>query len=625
MPGASESLRRLVVALAAASVVSLTPLRAGADSVSVPGRASASEADALLVADDARATLFDDRALRDSFAALLPLGSRDGVAEGRLPTPDPSSAQALAAEASRAATVSGRGVGAAIPQLRQAYTAAAAAWGVAAQAQQRPIPPAYAPPGSPASDPARLADYAQAVRIRQQAALVLLRDAAHQRLAARIALVALEDSARGDARLSVALRGDTAVFGDVPDAPSPGLDPRFGAVDAYLQPGSATALRVGWERVQLEPGASWLDNEVAAGREVAALLMVPGGDRRVPAGLDLPFDDPGNAWGQSVFALARQFRGRVRAWVIGNEPDVWDRTSPYRTWGGTPDDFGRLLKASYLAIKAADPAAQVVIGGQTYWWDATSGRPLFFRRLLAALARDPSAPAHAWYFDAVALHLYSTPSDLYAIPATYRTAMAAQGLVKPVWIGETNALPWDVPGYALPRAEYRVTRDEQASYVIQAMAYALAARVDRVEFYTMQDAFMQPEPYGLCSAYGCDRPASRAFLAATTFFAGAQADAPVAGDGTVAIAMRSAQYDITVAWASGPSGRTLAVPATPPLAIVVDRTGTAWAMHASGGAYTLDLPGATANTAPGRPSYYPVGGAPLLLLQPREGPPGSPR
>lgn len=620
--------RCLAVALATASAAAGGPGHAGADTGSVPGRSLAAAADALLVADDSRAALFDDSLLQDTFAALLPSRPRSGaVVQGSMP--DVPSARALAAEAAQAASDAAAapnpGLKEALPRLHEAYGAAAAAWDVAARAQEQPASalPAAAPAG--AGESARLADHAQAVSIRQETALVLLHDAAHQRLAARIALVALRNAAQGEPQSPVALRGDNVDYGDAPEAPSPGVDRRFGAVDAYLQPNSATDLRVGWERMQLDAGVAWLDTEAAAGRDVAALLMVPGGRRHVPAGLDLPFDDPGNAWGQSVSALARRFRGRVRAWIVGNEPDVWDRANPYHTWDGTADDYARLLRTSCLAVKAADPDAQVVVGGQTYWWDAASGRPLFFRQVLDALAKDPAAPAHAWYFDAVALHLYSTPADLYIVPAVYRQAMAARGISKPIWIGETNAVPWDVPGYTLPRADYRVTRDEQASYVIQAMSYALAAGVDRIELYTMQDAFMQPEPYGLCSSYGCDRPASRAFLAATTFFAGARAGAPVARDGVVMIPMRSDQYDVTVVWASDAASRRLTVPATAPIATMVDRVGTSWTVQPSGGVYTLTLPGATANTAPGRPDYYPVGGAPVILLQPREPPPSSPR
>lgn len=45
----------------------------------------------------------------------------------------------------------------------------------------------------------------------------------------------------------------------------------------------------------------------------------------------------------------------VRYWQIQNEPDFF--------WKDTPENYAKLLKVSYRAIKKADPQAQVVIGG----------------------------------------------------------------------------------------------------------------------------------------------------------------------------------------------------------------------------------------------------------------------
>ncbi|MSX11297.1 MAG: cellulase family glycosylhydrolase [Actinobacteria bacterium] len=60
--------------------------------------------------------------------------------------------------------------------------------------------------------------------------------------------------------------------------------------------------------------------------------------------------------------LAARYRGRVQSWEVWNEPDEPE------FWHGTPASpasYAPLLKASYTAIKAADPAAQVVAGPLT--------------------------------------------------------------------------------------------------------------------------------------------------------------------------------------------------------------------------------------------------------------------
>jgi len=60
--------------------------------------------------------------------------------------------------------------------------------------------------------------------------------------------------------------------------------------------------------------------------------------------------------------LAARYKGRVQSWEIWNEPDeaeFWHGTTP------SPANYAPLLKASYPAIKNADPGTQVVAGPLT--------------------------------------------------------------------------------------------------------------------------------------------------------------------------------------------------------------------------------------------------------------------
>lgn len=122
-------------------------------------------------------------------------------------------------------------------------------------------------------------------------------------------------------------------------------DPRFGAIQSYQAPDLAAGAGVGWDRLivhwsvrQPDDPGQWivpgeesaaLDRARAAGREVVILLMgTPAWatDGRpeigVPRGLDLPVDDPGNAWAAFVRHVVGDYRGRVHHWVIWNEPDI---------------------------------------------------------------------------------------------------------------------------------------------------------------------------------------------------------------------------------------------------------------------------------------------------------------
>ena len=75
---------------------------------------------------------------------------------------------------------------------------------------------------------------------------------------------------------------------------------------------------------------------------------------------------PADAYADFMRRLAAHFRGRVGAYEIWNEPDegiFWEGEA-------TPDAYAALLKPAYSAVKSADPAAKVGVGGlvgQRFW------------------------------------------------------------------------------------------------------------------------------------------------------------------------------------------------------------------------------------------------------------------
>lgn len=110
-----------------------------------------------------------------------------------------------------------------------------------------------------------------------------------------------------------------------------------------------------------------------------------------------------------VYAVVERYDGdgfsdapgspRVAVWQIWNEPNHWE------TWPGSPAEYAAILEAGYIAVKAADPSAIVVVGGlyvlDSAWSDGPHQDGLrFFDHALAA------RPA-AWHsFDALAIHPY---------------------------------------------------------------------------------------------------------------------------------------------------------------------------------------------------------------------------
>jgi hypothetical protein len=427
-------------------------------------------------------------------------------------------------------------------------------------------------------------------------------------------------------------------------------DGRLGAVEAFRagDPGLVTGAGVGWERItfwwrglQEGPGASlnpfyfpmeYVDAERAQGRQVVGLLMNtpdwaaadPGrGGTSVPKNLSLPHDHPENYWGQFVRRVVELYKGRIDTWIIWNEPDITPDApnAAYFLWAGSPADYYQLLKVAYLNAKEVNPGAQILSAAVTYWTDIHLGREQWFDRFLRVVAADPSARQHNYYFDVCALNLYTSPQNLYTVPGLYHQLMQERGFDKPIWITETNVIPYDDPvnaGTALgTRAQMRATLDEQADFVVQAMAMGLAAGVQKIAVYKMKDGDGDVvNGQALLRSDLSRRPAYAAYQVAAQFFSkfdSARLFAP--GD------LRQVVFDararrVSVLWSAAPQPLSVRVPVgADGQALFVDRTGESYPVRAEDGAFGFELRPATANTDLSDPGTYLIGGRPVVLVE----------
>ena len=136
-------------------------------------------------------------------------------------------------------------------------------------------------------------------------------------------------------------------------------------------------------------------------------------------------------WSAHVTFMANRFKGKINYWEIGNEED-------WIFWKGDLAQYVAYLKTAYTALKAVDPANQVLLGGLasdglTHWSPQTPGaKSKAIQQLYAAGAKG--------YFDIMNLHAY---------PATYKEwedhiavaygEMAKYGDAgKRLWITETG-------------------------------------------------------------------------------------------------------------------------------------------------------------------------------------------
>jgi len=190
-------------------------------------------------------------------------------------------------------------------------------------------------------------------------------------------------------------------------------------------------------------------------------------------------------YGDFVEAVATRYKGRIPAYQIWNEPNI------YPEWGEYPisaEAYTALLKEGYTRIKAVDPEAIVVMGAlaatieldrvrryDPNGWPTSPGGlsdVLFLQQMYNAGA----AP----YFDVLAMQgygLWSGPTDRrmqprvlnFSRPLYIRDVMVRNGDAhKAIWLSELswNALP---PESDLPPVYGRVTPEQQGRYT--ALAY----------------------------------------------------------------------------------------------------------------------------------------------------------
>ncbi|HPV07765.1 MAG TPA: hypothetical protein PLD57_11875 [Aggregatilineales bacterium] len=416
-----------------------------------------------------------------------------------------------------------------------------------------------------------------------------------------------------------------------------GADPRFGVVEAHDAPEDAAELGAGWSRARFHWGLiqpdgpdQWIDAELTeaqlageqrAGREVVGLLIgVPewaADDSGLPRGLDLPPEDDGNLWANFVREVVSRYAGRIDHWIVWNEPDVWDPTHPAFTWPGTLEDYVQLLKTTYLVARETNPDAVIHLAAMSHWWDVEHGRDLTFLALLDAIVAEPEAAEHNYYYDVATLNLYFNPATVYEVLEMYQGFQSERGLDKPFWLVETNAAPSSDPAWPVSDITFRVSLLEQAAYMPQALALALAAGAERVAIYklvdTPGDITANPEPFGLVREDGSHRPAFTTARVAMR----ALADAGVvtwSERGEVSQVVTGGPGKVTrILWNRVPEAQIARIPALASSAVMMDMWGNETPLVPENGEYTVPLYAGECQETVG--DYCMIGGPPVYVIE----------
>ena len=348
-----------------------------------------------------------------------------------------------------------------------------------------------------------------------------------------------------------------------------------------------------------------------------------------------------NPWAYYVEQAVKRYQPggtagtNVQYWEVWNEPDLC------HFWGGTSQEYVRLLKVAYLVIKHVDPDATVMWGGLALFGPKYSGAADFLAEMISGIRNDPLAASHNGFFDVAAIHQYSNVVHGFTYSRQVQRALTGTGWEnKAIWVTESGVPICDsYPGPDCP-SPYRGNQDEQASYIWQNIAYTrLAGNNAPIFHFQLHDDGgnqCQPSPpadgFGLftnepgvqCVPHNAEpRLAYYAYLQATQQFPYTEVlwgDIQDTKFRRVAFYHPESKERRLLVWAIDNRGGTVSVPATSSSARRIALDGSEVTLTPVNGSYQIALSGATSQNQLGE-SIYTIGGVPYLLIETDTEPP----
>jgi hypothetical protein len=275
-------------------------------------------------------------------------------------------------------------------------------------------------------------------------------------------------------------------------------------------------------------------------------------------------------------------------------------------FAGSAADYYQLLKSAYRVIKDVDPQAVVHLAGLTWWHD-----PSFLDQLLALAAADPESAEYGYFFDVISLHVYFRTETVKTIIDEVNAIQRRYGMEKPIWINEMNAPPNQDPEWPVDRPSFDVDLEQQAWFILQAMALGFASGAERISVYKLIDIHLPSggESFGVVRPDYSRRPAYDAYKLATGCFGSFSA---------VTLEEDPASFQVTferlaglshIAWSRTISPTTVQITATSDSATLISWTKTPRQVRPVNGSYSLKLPAQRCD------DECFIGGEPIILVE----------
>jgi hypothetical protein len=265
-----------------------------------------------------------------------------------------------------------------------------------------------------------------------------------------------------------------------------------------------------WDRVQQSPGgpftwdgngSGFYDYDRAIGAQAAAGINVLGLLDYNPAwfkGRNPHPDEWIKDWGDFVYAAVARYgrdRGWIKHWELWNEPNL--AGSGYESGLYEVADFVRLLEVGRAAAKAADPEAEIVMGGLASIWGVPPSPYNYDYFTYLEMAAELGAWQHV---DIIAIHPYRPDAPEGTLGGRiqgaqdFRTEMRHLDELllrygsKPIWITEmgwSSSLSW--PG---------VNEDTQAFFLTRFFILAIThPSIEKIFWYDLRNDTWPDAPY----------------------------------------------------------------------------------------------------------------------------------
>jgi polysaccharide biosynthesis protein PslG len=241
--------------------------------------------------------------------------------------------------------------------------------------------------------------------------------------------------------------------------------------------------------------------------QLQPLLILDYGNRLYDSGNKPASPEALNAFARYAAFVVQHFKGKVHMYEMWNE---WNTTTG-NTHAGTPQDYVRLLRVVYPAVKAIDPSAVFIAG-------AIGGRDLNW---LAAMLSAGAMGS----FDALSIHPYNFGRPMRTGDAWAQDMLATEDVIHRFNSGRDFPLYITEMGWPTYSGTGGISQEESAAYLAQMFLLARTMKFLRgIWWYDFRDDGW--DEINKENDFGLVRPD----LTPKTAFAALQAIAPLVRD-----------------------------------------------------------------------------------------------